>query len=259
MESTMNTARWKIVVAALGLLVSSAGPLLAGGGKENVEEGLPVSIESTYPIEYLGREVQFLGRYERTREGEDSFRVEARLELGIWWNTELSIASPFLFGDAHEDGCGPINLEVMYNLNQETLDLPSFSLAAGADFATGNEGDGIDPFVKLLMTRTLGRSWHFHQVHFNLEYQWNGESRDDERSGRYAAAVGYSTRLNADTLFVASFLREQEMEEDVEMNLIEAGLRYQILPQGILSAGLGFGIGDESPDVRFTLGFQYEM
>jgi hypothetical protein len=43
------------------------------------------------------------------------------------------------------------------------------------------------------------------------------------------------------------------------VNLAEIGIRYATTPQSVISTGIGFGIDDESPDVRFTLGFQYEL
>lgn len=246
-------------LVAAGLLASSPATALGAGGKANIEEGLPLTIESPYTIEKGGREVQLVTRYERTDEGEDDLLFEPRLEFGVWWNTELSVAAPFHFGSVPEDGLGPVNLELTYNLNQETLDLPAISFAGGLDFPTGDDAEGYDPFAKVLVSRTLGRSSYFHQAHFNLEYQWNDDVGATERAGRYTLALGYSARLNTDTLFLADVVREQEWEENVEMNLAEAGLRYQLLPQGVLSSGVGFGFGDESPDVRLTVGFQYEF
>ncbi len=42
----------------------------------------------------------------------------------------------------------------------------------------------------------------------------------------------------------------------MEVNLLEAGLRWQAHPLTIVGAGAGAGIGDESPDVRVTFFFQ---
>lgn len=235
----------------------------AGGGQANIEQGLPLQFEDTVPQEFLGREFQLVSRYERTDEGEDRWLLEPRLEFGIWHNTQLTIATPFLFGDADEgDGLGPIELDLLYNLNQETLDLPAFAFKVGADFTGAAEaggGDGVDPFVGLLVDRTVGDTSLYQKVHFNFLYQFNGSQLDDERDGRYEVALGYSRRLGASTMFVADLVRMQDMMENEEVNLAEFGFRYATTPQSVLSAGVGFGIGDESPDVRFTLGFQFEF
>lgn len=245
------------------LLVTLAQPVFAGGGQANIEQGLPLQFEDTTPQEYLGREFQLVSRYERTHDGDDRFLFEPRLELGIWHNTQLTIGSPFLFGDADEgDGLGPVEVDLLYNLNQETFDLPAFAFKVGADFtgaAAAGGGDGVDPFVGILIDRTIGRSSMYHKLHLNALYQFNGSQLEEERDGRYEVALGYSRRLGASAMLVADLVRFQEMTENDEVNLAEIGLRYATTPQSVISAGVGFGIGDESPDVRFTIGFQYEF
>ena len=80
-----------------------------------------------------------------------------------------------------------------------------------------------------------------------------------ERDGRYEVALGYSRRVGASAMLVADLVRFEEMTENDEVNLAEIGLRYATTPQSVVSAGVGFGFGDESPDVRLTLGVQYEF
>ena len=248
------------VVAVATLATSPTA--FAGGGQANIEHGLPLQFEDTVPQEFLGREFQLVSRYERTHDGEDRWLFEPRLEVGVWQNTQLTIATPFLFGDADEgDGLGPVELDLLYNFNQETLDLPAFAMKLGADFTNAAEaggGDGVDPFVGVLVDRTIGHTSLYQKLHLNAQYQFNGEQLDDERDGRYEVALGYSRRLGASAVLVADLVRFQEMTENDEVNLAEIGIRYATTPQSVLSAGVGFGIGDESPDVRLTVGFQYE-
>ena len=249
--------------AAFSALLLAASPALAGGGQTNIEADLPVTFEDTVPQEFLGRELQVVTRYERTDEGDDRYLVEPRLELGIWWNTQLTIATPLLFGDAEpDDGFAPIELDLLYSLNRPTLDLPGFALVGGVEFVGAAEaggGDGIDPFVGLNVDQYLGSSSLFQKLHLNVQYQFNGSQLDNERDGRYEVALGYSRRIGASTLLVADLVRFEEMEEDFEANLAEVGFRYATTPQSVFSAGVGFGVGDESPDVRLTCGFQYEF
>ena len=261
-----RSCRPRLLTAALLasiLILAPERSALAGGGQQNIEQGLPLQFEDTVTQEYLGREFQLVSRYERTDEGEDRWLLEPRLEFGIWHNTQLTIATPFLFGDADEgDGLGPIELDLLYNLNQETLDLPAFAFKVGADFTGAAEaggGDGVDPFVGLIVDRTIGDTSLYQKVHFNFLYQFNGSRLDDERDGRYEVALGYSRRLGGSAMLVADLVRLQDMMENEESNFAEVGIRYATTPQSVLSAGVGFGIGDESPDVRFTIGFQYEF
>jgi hypothetical protein len=66
-------------------------------------------------------------------------------------------------------------------------------------------------------------------------------------------------RLNADTVLVLDYVREQENEEDKEINLVEAGIRYQCTPLSVISTGAGAGIGEDSPDVRIAVSFQHSF
>ena len=59
-----------------------------------------------------------------------------------------------------------------------------------------------------------------------------------------------------DTVLVLDFVREQEKEEDQDSNLVEAGIRYQLTPLAVLTAGVAAGIGEDSPDFRTIMGFQ---
>ena len=43
------------------------------------------------------------------------------------------------------------------------------------------------------------------------------------------------------------------------LNLVEAGLRWQMTPLTVLTAGVGAGFGRDSPDVRATIGFQHAL
>lgn len=232
---------------------------LAHADVSNLEEGFPTALTDAYPIAYLGREAQLVNRFVRMHEDDDGFMFEPRLEFGFPRNTQISVAVPFRTGELEPDELGDVHVEALYNFNQETLDLPAFSAIAAVDTPTGDESHGVDPEVGAVITRTLGRSWLMHQLHLVGRYQFNAEEQADERDGRYQAVVGYSRRVSPQLFVVFDYLREQELEKDQEVNLVEAGLRYGLTPTWVLSAGAGFGIGAESPDVQATIGLQREL
>ncbi len=243
------------------LLLAAALCLTAPASAEHweIESGLPTEVEDAYPTAYRNRELQAFIRYERQDDGSDRGQVVPRLEFGIFPNTELSIEGDFLFGNADRTGCGDVTVEGLYNFNTETLTLPAFSISAALTPPTGRDSAGLDTSLGLLVTKTLGRSSLLHQVHFNGYWLHNSSPRDDERDDMYKLVLGYSRRVGTDTMLVMDILREQERQEDEAINLAEVGLRYSITPNIVLSGGVGFGFGDESPDVRVTFGFQYSF
>ncbi len=84
----------------------------------------------------------------------------------------------------------------------------------------------------------------------------NAESQEDERDDHYMLGLGYSRRIDADAILVADYIFEQERQEDVDIHLIELGVRYQCTPLSVIAAGIGTGIAEDSPDLRVTFAFQ---
>lgn len=246
-----------VILCGILMVIFILSSVTRAADHTNLEEGLPVETTDAYPIPYLGREIQTVFNYDRGHEGVDSFIVTPRLEFGFPRNGQISIEVPVLFGEIEPDDIGETRLEWLYNFNQETLLLPAFAVTGAIDLPTGEDSQGVDPLVKFIITKTLSRSSLFHRLHVNLAYQFNDDEQPRERSDWYKASIGYSARLSNETLFVADYVREERKEEDIEFNLIETGVRYQLTPLTVISGGLGFGIGDESPDVRAILGFQY--
>jgi hypothetical protein len=246
--------RW----AAAALACVASFPTAADGADHtNLEEGLPLSVTDARPLGYLGREIQTFLRYDHTDRDEESFLAETRLEFGFPRNAQLSISVPYLFGEIEPDGFQAVRGEMLYNLNQEDVRLPSFSIAAALDFPVGNDAHGFDPVLKAIATKSIPFTEHFQQAHLNFEWLFNDDVRSGERTRSWRAVAGYSVRLGPDTLGLFDVVREVTLERGRRENLVELGIRHQLTPRAVFSAGVGAGFGDESPDVRGTLGFQF--
>ncbi len=222
----------------------------------NLEEGLPTEVEDAYPIAYKGRELQVQARYERTADGKNRLVLDPRLEYGFARNWQARINVPFRLGSADKTGSGDIGLEAFYNFNTESLSTPAFAVSARADLPTGKDSRGVDTQFKFIATKTLGAGSRLQRLHLNLIYRHNAQAQATERSNRYAAIVGYSQRLNADTVGILDFVREQELKENKTANILEVGLRRQMTPLRTLAIGAGVGIGQDSPDFCLTAAFQ---
>lgn len=243
-------------VFSILLLTLTIHPQIGTADHSHVEEDLPISVDSAYPIPYLGREFQTYFRYGRQDDGADKFTYEARLEYGIFPNAEIKVGAPYIFGNYEPDGFGDVHTEFLYNFNQETVFWPAFSLAGGVEIPIEDHSKGYDPFIKALLTKTIGSDYLFDQVHLNFAWYFNDDVQMDERDYRYEVIIGYSVAINTSLIFLTDFKREAEFEDDHESNLVEFGLRFQATPLTVISGGVGFGIGDESPDAQITIGLQ---
>lgn len=256
----MKSLFWLFASLSLGLVGTSMLWQEAAQAADhlNLEEGIPLEVEDAYPVPYKGRELQGVFRYERN-DGEDILLFEPRIEYGFAPNWQGRIAVPFEFGSGVEDGLGDVGLELFYNFNAEGLELPAFAVSVGADFPTGDNSAGVDPTVKFITTKTLGTGENLDRLHLNLSYTYNDQNRTAERSHLFGATLGYSRRLNSETLLVTDLVYEQEKEENEDVLLLELGARYQLTPLSVLAIGAGAGLTGDSPDFRITGAFQYSF
>src|SRR2546422_849854 len=110
-----------------------------------------------------------------------------------------------------------------------------------------------------MVTEAMETMSRDHSLPLNLLRDHNAGPVPAQRSDRYAVIIGYSHSIPADLVLVMDFAREQELEKGKTDNLIEAGLRHMVTAHSVVSLGVGFGVGEDSPDFRITLGFQYEL
>ena len=221
----------------------------------NLEENLPTQLEDAYPIEYGGREIQSYATYVHDREGHDLFQLGPSLEFGFAPNWQGKILIPFEFGKG-EQALQDVAIETLYNFNTDGVWLPAFALSARGDLPTGPESSGVDPTLKFIATKGLGRTSFFNQLHLNVAWTHNTDARADERENRFLAVVGWSARIDADTIGIIDYVHQQEREKGIASDIIELGVRRQMTPLLTVSAGLGAGLNDDSPDFRGTLGIQ---
>jgi len=247
----------KALALVLGCALLALAPAANAGDHTNLEEDLPVALTDAKPIGFLGREVQALLRWDNRSDHDEDFVSVLRLEAGFPRNAQLSLEIPYRFGEVEPDGFEALRAEILYNLNQETVFLPSFSFAAALDFPTGNDAHGVDPTLKAIVSKTIPETELFQQVHLNFEWTMNDEVRSDERARAWRVVGGYSVRLGPQTIGIADVVHEAALERGERETLAELGARHQLTPRTVLSGGVGAGLTSESPDVRATLGAQY--
>jgi hypothetical protein len=252
------TRRGTAIAIALAVLAFSG---TAAADHTNLEEGLPVEVTDAYPLEYLGREVQSRLQYRYTAEGAHETYIEPRFEFGIPYNGQIAIRVPMVGQFVQDDerfDLGRVALDYMYNLNQETLSIPAFSIVGGVEAPDTRDGGSFDPFARILISKMIPGSTLWHRVHLNGMIQANVDRKEDERSFRYVAVVGYDFRLSATMIGVVDAVRDQPLRNGPASNFGEIGVRLQVTPLFALAFGGGAGASDEGePVARGTAAFQW--
>lgn len=232
-------------------------PVLAlASDHKNLEEGLPVTVEDAYPVAWLGREVQGLLRYERTQDGKDDWLLEGRLEYGFARNWQGKLSVPWRFGNAEKESSGNLRAELFHNFNQESLSMPALALSLEGEFPTGVDSEGIDTKLKLIASKTLGRSSLYHRLHLNAAWKRIGEPGAGERRDLLELVAGYDRRLRPNTHLVADVVYEEQKKKGEAHWIAEVGVRQQISPLTVVALGVGAGLNDDAPRYRVTLGVQ---
>ena len=248
-----------VIILLFGVSWSLGDQQPALAGPLNLESGLPLEVEDVYATPFLNREYQGFLRYERSQHDKDTLDVVQRLEFGVWYNTELTVEAPFHFGEGAPDDYGDTSIELLYNFNQETRTVPALALSGTLIAPSGERSEGLDSEVELLLTKTVPGTWDLHRVHLNGGYRFNDDIQEGERSGTYHLVAGYQVRATNELVLLADVFREQDLEEDQAINMIELGGRYRLTPYALLSIGGGVGFGDQSPEARTTAGLQVEF
>jgi hypothetical protein len=256
MGKGMMVKRRFLILLSVSFLATPMDLAVYAADHYNLEENLPTQLEDSLPTAFRNREIQTRFKYEHTDDGNERLIAAPVLEVGILPNTELEYEVPFQMGDAEDKGLSDMSLGLLYNFNQETRFIPSVALAGKGIFATSDDNEGFDSEVKAIVSKTIPYTSVFQRIHVNGAWLHNSENNSQERDNRYKIVAGFDRRLGPDAIVILDYVREQQEEKDKDANLIETGMRYQFNPLTVVSAGISVGVGEESPDVGFTVNIQ---
>lgn len=270
--NVIRLSRGAAACAALALL--AAAPPARAADHANLDENLPVAIEDAYTLPYNAIEAQGYFRYDRNRVGSrgrggggsDLFQFAPRLEVGLFRNFQASIAVPYRLGDAAETKQGNVNIQGLYNFNNEGAILPALSLGLGVVQPFGYQNGGTETLVKLVATKSIGSfgtSYVPRRLHLNAIWYHNYDTlrTEDgrERRDRYLVGIGYSQPITNNATLVADIYRQELRDSRRAENMVEVGTRYQLTPQTVVTGSIGTGFADRSPAFRVLLGFQHSL
>jgi hypothetical protein len=97
-------------------------------------------------------------------------------------------------------------------------------------------------------------------LHANAVWYARIDPAPEERPHRYRVVISASQAVRADTVLVASYLRESQERGEGDLNLVRLGFRHRLADDrtslGVLA---GFGIGRDSPRFEIGLGVLHQF
>lgn len=232
-----------------------AGPA-AAVGLSDAGPGLPLTIEDATPVKRGALVIESALIYKRQSRHEELFSLQPRLKYGAAQNLELSLALPYSVGDGEEADSGALEAEAQYLFLQEAGALPAMAVGAQLGQGVGDAAGDTTGGLSVLASKQLGQSKRAPTLHLNLGWEHAFDSSPGERRNRRMAAIGVIKIVHPRWAVLADVAWEEQEQRGVEATLLEAGARYQLTGEAVISAGLGAGLESESPDLRLTLGWQ---
>jgi hypothetical protein len=222
---------------------------------------VPVTIEDAYPTKTGNAELQGVTYWDHGPKGKDLATLAPEVKLGAFPGAQFEVETPYALGSASGRDQGSITFGGLYNFNAQGDWLPAFALHDDYSESFGLGGDsGSNNSLRAIATKSLGGTAESApRLHLNLTWLHATDPTAKQRTDRYEAALGYSQLVTDKTAFVADYVRQQNAAKGSAENLIEAGLRHEVTDDLALSAGAGFGFGQQSPDFRLLLAVQYDF
>ncbi|HEX3034759.1 MAG TPA: transporter [Thermodesulfobacteriota bacterium] len=248
-----------LTITLIGFSVSDTSAI----DHSNLDEGRPLRVEDPYPIAHGELAVEAGLGFSVERRRDDRFFSPIEILYGAYPNLQIGIGTSFSSESDNEQAkFGDIELEALYNFNQETLSLPAFGVKLEFNIPTGVDSPGTGLKVKGLTTKSFGHL----SMHTNAAYQYLNGDRDGEKDNRLEFILGASypigapqyTRLTA----IGNVFTDLSVEED-DSSVVgtEFGFRYQLTQRAVLDAGVGseFAGASERSSFFATTGISFSF
>ncbi|MCE2940824.1 MAG: hypothetical protein ACK53A_12055 [Gemmatimonadota bacterium] len=241
----------------------------------NPDRGRPLLIEDATTIEYQSFEFQMAPlRLERENGGKYSWGLEPELAWGVRRRTQLEFGVPLAIidkaGRPVQRGVAGLDVELMHNLNVETLTLPALTLGVSSLLPVGDLGPRVAyGRLKGIATRTLGLAG---RLHVNVEATAGpraerlGGATGGTTAGpsglelaRWMAGAAFDRAIPArSVLLMAETYARRPLDPSRPLEWTAgAGLRWQVGPQLVFDAAAGRRVTGTEQAWYLTVGTAY--
>jgi hypothetical protein len=240
-----------LITVLIALSVSSGYAIDHG----NLDEGRPLRVEDAYSIADGELALEAGLGFSINRRSDDSFLSSLELLYGAYPNLQVGIGTSLSTEPDNEQAkFGDIELETLYNFNQETLQIPAFGLRLEFNIPSGIDSPGTSAKAKGIMTKSFGRL----STHMNAAYQYLNGERDGKRDKRLEFILGASYPVGAPqytrlTVIGDVFTDLSVQRDDTNLVGTEFGLRYQLTQRVVLDTGIGSEFAEASERAPFYM------
>jgi hypothetical protein len=241
-----SIVRW--LVAAMMLV----HPVAYGLDHKNLDEGRPIRVEDSYAIAHGEIAVEGGLGYNKENQGSDRGVFPLQILYGAFPNSHLEIGTTLqtnprgLTGNAKS---GDLELSGLYNLNQETLNLPAFGIKATVTLPTGIDSSGTDVEIKGLVTKSFSRL----SLYLNASHVFVSGAGSQAGDDLHKLLLGASYPIGAPRFTRLTLVTDVFTELAHDLVGAELGFRHQFTQRIVLDAGAGTEFSGPADRASFLL------
>ncbi len=226
----------------------------------DLKTGYPLQVQDAYsiPVGEIRLQSTFLfdRRIGRGSAHGDLFTMGPEVQYGITPRVFARALIPVYTGSGPTRTTGDVVAGAFWNFLDETNGRPAMGISADLEIPTGTRSAGLDTLLYYYVSKSIGSSIGHDRVHANIGWIHNSGSYPDEREDFYVFRAGYSRMMFPNTLLGVDFVRQKIRQQNVTENIIEVGALHSVSRWLNVSATVGVGVADESPDYRIGGGVQ---
>ncbi|WP_247886921.1 hypothetical protein [Azospirillum sp. SYSU D00513] len=247
-----------VTAAALALCAATAARAAEGDEHLSLSGGLPVTIEDAGSIQKgdIDTKLRFYYENQRKRGARNLLTVDPEIEVGVAPNLSFGVSPSYSLGNASGAQSGEVEFEIEYSVLPQSGSGTGILIEPLVSIPYGYSEDAVEAGLALRVTQPLTGSPTGPRLHLNARLLHLFDSDDGQRDNRYFLGAGVNFTVAPRTALALDVIREQSQERGSVENLVEAGVRHELMEKLSVGFGAGVGIGPDSPRYRLLLGLQ---
>lgn len=233
----------------------------------------PTELETVSSYKAKSWEIELLTEY-ATEGSEDAWEAELTVGYAFTERLTINVELPYEWPDEGDDEAGDLELELEYIFNPDSESGLIVGASVTAIFPTSDDSDDVDAELQIRVSKWgLGRS-EKHGLHATLKGYFENDADDsndgrgfwrhggwdgDERDFRFTGVLGYTYECSDTTRLLLDVAYQELSDEDEEATLVEGAVLHEFGSGFTLAVAVASAVGDDGPDVKGTIGLQYQF
>lgn len=232
--------------AIVGLALAASG----GAALADPQGVTPVQLEEAVAVRPGTIELQAGSRYTLDRynsAGDHLATFYPRVKVGVVGGLELDLAAPYRIGNQSGGNAGNGSVAVLYDFDNQTKYIPRLAARVSYLPSFGSGGDTQQYVVQGAATKWLGATERAPRLYLNLVWNHLAQRSSTQRTDWMEVAAAYSQLVGQHTAAVIGIVHGAKPSVGQNQTIVDVGLRREFGSSWLVSAGVGAGIGQQSP------------